>query len=130
MTSHKDYLMDLRLKNSQAMYALTHGTATKRDMDMLIAMSNITHALQETGFGKEYEEVAVGGRAALIGIAHRAMTAGRFVPTGPEITALNSLMELHDAQMDVITVKDMDNAIAWAKKKERTATRLPWKETV
>lgn len=126
VASHTSYLMDVRLKNSSAMAALLAGHATKKDMDMIIAMSNITYALMECGgFGKGYEEVATQGRIALISIAHRATTVGRFVPTGPEIKALNDLMELHDAQMGVITVKDMDKAIAYAKARSKNATKLP-----
>ena len=127
VASHTSYLLDLRVKNSSAMAALLAGHATKKDMDMIIAMSNIVYALMESGgFGKGYEEVATQGRMAIIGIAHRATKVGRFVPTGPEIKALNDLMELHDAQMDVITVKDMDRAIEFATRKEKSATRLPF----
>jgi len=127
VASHASYLMDVRLKNSSAMAALLAGHATKKDMDMIIAMSNITYALMESGgFGKGYEEVATQGRIAIISIAHRATTVGRFVPTGPEIRALNELRELHDAQMDVITVKDMDKAIAYAEARSKNATRLPF----
>lgn len=127
VTSHAGYLLDLKLKNSTAMAALLRGQATRRDMDLLIAMSNIVTALQHYGFGKEYKEVATQGRMAIISIAHRAIKVKRFVPTGPEITALNELMELHDAQFDIITVKDLDIAIEYAKAKVRSkaATPLP-----
>jgi hypothetical protein len=51
----------------------------------------------------------------------------RFTPTGIEILSLIILMELHDAQMDVITVKVMDEAVNLAKKQiiHRQATVLP-----
>lgn len=125
VTSHTSYLLELKLKNSTAMAALLRGQATRRDMDLLIAMSNIVTALQHYGFGKEYKEVAIQGRIAIISIAHRAVKVGRFVPTGPEITALNDLMELHDAQFDIITVKDLDRAIEYAKAKVRSKSATP-----
>ena len=127
VSKHDSYLLDLQLKNSQAMAALLHGTATKEDMDTLIAMSNITESLRLMGFGKEYLEVAVAGREALIRIAVRAVKVLRFVPTGPEIKALNELMELHDAQMEVITIQDMCNAIDRAKAliRKGQATKIP-----
>ena len=40
----------------------------------------------------------------------RGAETGRFILRAEEMTALNTLMELHDAQMDVITVKDMERA--------------------
>jgi len=127
ITQHEDYLLNLQLKNSSAMERLLQGKATKKDMNTLIAMSNITEALQMMGFGTEYKEVAVDGREALIGIIMRAVKILRFTPTGKEIQSLNMLMELHDAQMDVITVKSMDEAINLAKKQIilRRATVLP-----
>ena len=104
-------LVDLKIKNSAAMFALLRGTAKKHDINKLIAMCNITEALWEMGFGKEYKDVFVDGKYAILSIVNRAGKCNKFVPTGPEITMLNTLMELHDAQLDVITVKDMEKAI-------------------
>ena len=114
---HESYLVDLKITNSLAMATLMQGKASKQDMDVLIAMSNIVKALCDLGFGGEYQDVATEGRAAIMTIVFRAVDKLRFVPTGPEIKALNDLMELHDAQMDVITVRDMERAIAFAKRK-------------
>lgn len=123
---HDDYLINLQLYNSAAMYALTHGTATRKDMDAVIAMNNICVALCELGFGKEHAGVATDAREAIIAVAYRALKLdGRFVPTGQEIQALNTLMELHDAQMDAITVKDMENALKLAKSRMGRAFKLP-----
>lgn len=127
ITKHETYLLDLQLKNSTAMAALLQGRATKRDMDILIAMSNIVDALQRNGFGKDYEEAAIAGREAILKIVWRAVDKLKFIPTGPEIKALNELMELHDAQMEVTTVQDLEAGIALAKELIRTkhATMLP-----
>lgn len=115
VAKHDSYLLDLKIKNSEAMVALMRGSATKGDVDILIAMSNIVEALYQLGFGAEYKDVAVNGREALLGIVHRAVTTKRFVPTAEQIKALQDLMELHDAQMDVITLKDMERALAFAR---------------
>lgn len=115
VAKHDSYLLDLKIKNSEAMVALMRGSATKGDVDILIAMSNIVEALYQLGFGAEYKDVAINGREALLGIVHRAVTTKRFVPTAEQIKALQDLMELHDAQMDVITIKDMERALAFAR---------------
>lgn len=127
ITQHEHYLVDLQLKNSLAMERLLKGKANKQDINTLIAMSNITEALQLMGFGAEYKDVRVDGRQALIGIIMRATKILQFTPTGKEIQSLNMLMELHDAQMDVITVKSMDAAVGLAKKLilQKKATVLP-----
>ena len=124
---HDQYLIDLKIKNNQAMVALLRGEAVYSDIDTLIAMSNIVEALYKLGFGDEYKDVTVDGREAIISIVHRDTDIKRFTPTGLEIQALNLLMELHDAQMDVITIKDMERALDYIKLKmsQHKATRLP-----
>ena len=114
VAKHESYLLDLKIKNSEAMVALMRGSAVKGDMDTLIAMSNIVEALYQLGFGAEYKDVAIDGREALLQIVHRAVEIKRFVPTAEQVKALQDLMELHDAQMDVITIKDMERALAFA----------------
>ena len=117
VAKHDNYLLDLKIVNSMAMASLMKGTATKRDMDVLVAMSNIVEALYELGFGRQYQDVATEGRYAILSIVYRAVERLRFVPTGEDIKRLNTLMELHDAQMDVITIADMERAIALAKRR-------------
>ena len=111
------YLLDLKIVNSMAMASLMKGTATKRDMDVLVAMSNIVEALYELGFGRQYQDVATEGRYAILSIVYRAVERLRFVPTGEDVKRLNTLMELHDAQMDAITIVDMERAISLAKRR-------------
>ena len=127
VAKHESYLLDLKIKNSEAMVALMRGSAVKGDMDTLIAMSNIVEALYQIGFGAEYKDVAVDGREALLQIIPRAVTTKRFVPTAEQIKALQTLMELHDAQMDVITIKDMERALEFAHTQfiNKRATLLP-----
>jgi len=119
LRNHDFPLVDLKIKNHMAMTMLLQGKAKKDDMDKLIALSNMSEALWELGFGKEYQNVCIDGRYALLSIINRATQHGRFTPTGPEITMLNTLMELHDAQMEVITVKDMERALEVVKMKLR-----------
>ena len=117
VAKHDNYLLDLKIVNSMAMASLMKGTATKRDMDVLVAMSNIVEALYELGFGRQYQDVATEGRYAILSIVCRAVERLRFVPTGEDIKRLYTLMELHDAQMDVITIADMERAISLAKRR-------------
>lgn len=126
ITRHNTYLLDLKIKNSAAMTSLLQGHCSTKDMDILIDMSNIVEGLVMLGHGKEYGEVAIQGREALISIAARAKRIKRFTPNASEIQALNMLMELHDAQMEVITVQIMDDAINLCRKMllEKKATVL------
>lgn len=106
------FIRDLHIRNHLAMTALTQGKATKGDMDLLIAMNNVVEALWRLGYGKEFEDVLKHGSSALLSVARRGAESGRFVLKSEEMNALNTLMDLHDAQMDAITIGDLEKAIA------------------
>jgi hypothetical protein len=61
VTSHANYLLDVRIKNHGAMTALTQGRATRADMDILVASLNIVEALYRRGFGADYKDVVHAG---------------------------------------------------------------------
>ena len=127
VAKHDSYLIDLKIKNHGAMSALTTGQAVRADIDTLIAMANICEALYRMGFGTEYQDVVRLGSDALYAVGRRGATTGKFILRAQEMTDLNTLMELHDAQMDVITIKDMEKACQivdreFAQKKMRTMT--------
>ena len=107
---HDSYLIDLKIKNHSAMEALTKGQAGRQDMDSLISMVNIVEALYRMGFGEEYGDVVEQGLDALHEVGKRGIETGRFILKAHEMSHLNLVMELHDAQMEVITVKDMERA--------------------
>lgn len=119
VVKHDSYLVDLKIKNHLAMASLTQGKATRDDMDKLINMSNITEALYRMGFGTEYKDVLQEGSSALLAIARRGAESNRFILWATEMKALNTLMELHDAQMEVITVKDIERAVALVENERR-----------
>lgn len=112
VSSHGSYLVDLLLKNHSAMETLMKGLATKEHMNILIAMHNVTEALCRMGFGRDYSDCLIRGKAALLDLCGRGAKSGRFVCRAAEIQALNELMALADAQLEIITVNDMQKAIA------------------
>lgn len=109
-----------------AMTAITQGRATRAEMDDIIAMGNAVEALYRMGFGKEYDEVVADGIHAILSVARRGAANGnRFILTAPEMNALNNLMELHDAQMEIITVRDMENATKLIRKEKEAGKMTP-----
>ena len=112
VTSHKHIALDLRIKNHEAMAALTTGTATREDWDILVAAFNMTEAFYRLGIGAEYKAEVKLGLDALHAVGKRSLTlGGRFVLRSEEMRALNTALELHDAQLDVATLRDMERAI-------------------
>lgn len=127
LSAHDDYLVDLGIKNHLAMTNLTTGQASQDDMDRLIVMNNIVNALLRLGFGTEFKQYMDTGREALYEVCSRGATTKKFLCRGPEITALNDLLELHDAQMAVLTIKDMEKAIALVELEHRIGRVIPIK---
>ena len=111
LRDHDSTLIDLKIKNHAAMEALTKGRAMRSDMDILINMVNVVEALYRLGFGEDYGNVVQQGLDALHEVGKRGIQAGRFILKAHEMSHLNMIMELHDAQMEIITIKDMEKAI-------------------
>jgi hypothetical protein len=129
VAQHEQYLVELKIKNHLAMTTLTRGEATRIDIDTLIASVNIVEALYRLGFGREYADVVREGLDALRDVGKRGAESGRFILKSTEMNALNLAMELHDAQMDLITIKDMDKAIELVKEEFRQRKMRPIVET-
>lgn len=113
---YNSYLLDLKIKNHGAMTSLMKGVATKDDMNILLAMNNIVEALWRMGFGKQYTEVMRAGYQALLDSSRRFAKDNRVTLYAHEIAALNDHMELHDEQMEVITIKDIERALVLIRK--------------
>lgn len=125
VTSHASFMLDLKIKNHGSMDALTKGLAKSTDIDSLISMVNMTEAFARLGFGQEYSEVVRDGLQALRDVGKRGAMTGSFVLKAHEMNALNAAMELHDAQMEVVTLGDMDKAIALVQEEYRLKKMTP-----
>jgi hypothetical protein len=93
-----------------ALTNLTQGKAVREDIDTLIQAVNIVEALYRLGFGADYKDEVFAGLDALHDVGVRGVISGRFILKSEEMRALNMVIELHDAQLEVITVKDIEKA--------------------
>jgi len=110
VSQHDSFLIDVKIKAHMALVNLTQGKAVREDIDMLIQSVNVAEALYRMGFGTEYGDVMRNGLDALHSVGVRGAKSNRFILKSEEMKALNTIMELHDAQLEVITVKDMERA--------------------
>ena len=125
VSKHDSYAVDLKIKNHMAMTHLTQGAATRDDIDKLIALVNVVEALYRLGFGREYKDEVNAGLDALHAVAKRGATTGKFILRAQEMIALNTVMELHDAQLDVITIRDMEQALRLVEQEYRAKKMRP-----
>lgn len=89
--------------------------AAKDVMDnVLIEAFNITEALcrVDASLGRDWSAEIKAGQDALLAMGRRGIAKGdRFLFTGPELSAANTVMEIHDAQLERCTVSQMEKAI-------------------
>lgn len=110
----------LKIKNHDSLAAIAKGTATAQDVQNIISALNIAEALAKARLGLDYLEEIDAGQRALESLASRGVERGRFVCTGPELTAINAAMDIHDAQLDLTTIYQIEKAIETVERTIRT----------
>ena len=106
--------VDIRIKNHAAMDALRRGDATKDDIDILIGAFNMTEAYTTINpeYGADWADEIRAGQDALLAVGRRGVKShNRFILKAQELVAMNLVMEIHDAQLDKTTVRDMELAM-------------------
>lgn len=119
----------LRIRNHAALEAIVKGEGTHDDVAIVLGAMDIALALVEQGLGGEYVDALVEAYHALRALAWRGVERGRFVCTGPEIVSINLAMEVHDAQLDAATVRDVETALAACQKLARAGRIQPLVES-
>ncbi len=74
---------------------------------------NSTFNTKDIALGKEYAPEIKAAQDAIYMMAKRGVAKGRFVFTGPEMQAMNTGMEVHDAQLDACTIGELEAAIKY-----------------
>lgn len=103
----------LKLKNHEALDSILTGQGTKSHVDVLIAAVNMSEALIRVRdeLGKDWAEEIRAAQDAIYTMGRRGHERNSFVFTGPEMTAVKLVMDLHDAQLDDCSVREMEQAL-------------------
>jgi hypothetical protein len=105
-------IVNVQIKNHQAIDALRKGVADREDIDTIIAALNIAEALQRLGIGDKYRDQVRAAQDALYAVSRRGIDREyRFVLKAQELVAINLGMEIHDAQIEVTSIKHMEDAL-------------------
>ena len=94
-TSHAE-ITTVRIKNHAAILAVMQGKSTLQDVDVLISAFNIAEALCRLGQGEHLLDDIRAAQDALRAAGERP----KYRFTGPELSAVNHAMDIHDAQLD------------------------------
>jgi len=103
----------LKLKNHEALDSILTGQGTRDHVDVLIAAMNMAEALVRVRdeLGVDWKTEIRAAQDALFTMGRRSIEKGRFAFTGPEMTAIKLMMDVHDVQLDNCTVKEMEQAL-------------------
>jgi len=119
----------IKIRNHDAMNTLRLGNATKAEIDIIIAALNIAEALARQGVGSDWLPELRAAQDALLTLARRGL-ASRFIVRADELTALNLAMEIHDAQLETVTVKQLEAAMEFVAETVRLKKARAIVETV
>lgn len=103
----------LKIRNHDAMNNIRLGTGTRRDIDTVIDAMNVAEALAKRGTGADWMPEIRDAQDHLLALAKRGVEHGfRFIVKAEELNALNLGMSVHDAQLDAVTVRELEHAMA------------------
>jgi len=120
-------ILNTRIKNHNAIDQLRKAEATKDDIGTIIEAFNVTESLALLRIGDEYRTEIKAAQDAIYSLCQRAVKHGKYVLTGPELQAINLGMEVHDAQLDICTVAELEAALdyVWQQIRLRKTRVLP-----
>jgi hypothetical protein len=121
----------LKLKNHEALDSIMKGQGTKDHVDVLIHAVNMAEALIRIrdDLGADWATEIKAAQDAIYTMARRGVEKNRFAFTGPEMTAVRVVMDVHDAQLDECSVKDMEKALELVNEEIRLKKCRPIVET-
>ena len=103
----------LKLKNHDALDSILTGQGTKDHVDVLISAVNMSEALIRIRdeLGVDWKDEIKAAQDAIYTMGKRGIEKNSFLFTGPEMTAVKLVMDLHDTQLDECSVKEMEQAL-------------------
>jgi hypothetical protein len=122
-----DALTVLKAKNHSSLTEVVQGRGNRDQLDILIAALNMTEAYAIHGKGKDWLPEIKEGQDALYEMACRGVETDKFVFRGPEMQAVNLVMEIHDAQLEQSTVKELEEMTAYVNKQVKQMKARPIK---
>jgi hypothetical protein len=115
-----DAILHLKIKNHESLECLRKGEAGRIDIDTIIGAFNIAEALTRLKIGDEYANEIKAGQDALLEVAKRGVSRDdKFVLKAAEMTAIMLVAEIHDAQLEITTIGELEKSMQIVEKEIR-----------
>lgn len=125
IASAGDALVTLKAKNHSALSEITQGRGNKDQIDVLIAAMNMCEAYAIHGKGIDWIPEIRQAQDAIFNMGKRGIEKNRFLFTGEEMKAINLGMDIHDAQLEESTIKELEKMIDYVTKQIRLKKARP-----
>lgn len=115
LTQQADYVAKWELQVHTSLDSLLRGSGTPHDMSVMIGTQSLCAAiLAKLKRGVEYVDVLAEAHQAIAALADRYPAEKRYVCQANEGEALRTLVELLEAYIDTLSVRDMEQVRAVA----------------
>jgi hypothetical protein len=107
-----DAVLHLKIKNHESLECLRKGEAGRIDIDTIIGAFNIAEALARMKIGDDYAKEIKAGQDALLDVAKRGVGRDdKFILKAAELMAIVETMLVHDAQLEITTIGELEKAM-------------------
>lgn len=101
----------LLLKNHVSFDEIREGRGTTGHADNLITMVNCAEALAKRQLGSDWLPEIKEAQDAIFHMAQRGVSGKSFLFTGPELQAVQTILELHDEQLKNCPIRTLELAL-------------------
>jgi hypothetical protein len=113
-----DQRTDLNIHNHLALENLLNGGSV-RDFEIIAALSNLTKVIDDKYFHSKKSEAIEESQEQIKAAYELSKNRGVYLLTSDAIRATKGLIELHDAQLNMITQREMREAVAETQRLEK-----------
>ena len=106
----RNSLITLKIKNHDALCNIRLGDGTADDIKTLVRAVNMCEAFMLLEIGDEYKADQVKAKNTIKSVCARAFDRHKFILTASELSMANLFLEIHDAQLEVCTLGEYNDA--------------------
>lgn len=103
--------LDTKILYHSAMTQMVQGNGKKDDWQTLANAMNVGLILCEMGYGQEFVPDLVKAQGAMVLVKQRFRATGKMGLRGEEMQAINVALDLHDQQLALTPIRDIERAV-------------------
>lgn len=120
LSSERSFEITMRASNYAAIDEIAMGRGTSEHLRVLVDAFNMAFVLAKRGKGKDYLPEIGNAQQALHQLAERSTRIGRYTLTGLELSAIRRGLEIHDSQLDEVSIGELGSAVDYIIQRART----------